>query len=182
MSAYLFCWQSASFGIQNCWRFEINKICNKKIKCYTYLSFPFVKTYTECSFQSTFSSMFCSVLQPSFLVMVRRQYSLCSLCTRTLTYHCNTSLGLLCKPSFIPTVASRFFCLGADGQSTLLLCIPSFATSHSCVLVNLKDLSCTPLSVDVNMFSDEVVTSTGDAEEVEAMDEEWRLGNTMSFS
>ncbi|XP_066910523.1 DNA polymerase delta subunit 2-like [Clytia hemisphaerica] len=42
-----------------------------------------------------------------------------------------------------------------DGDNPiLLLCIPSFATTQSCVLVNLKDLSCHPLYVDADMFNE----------------------------
>lgn len=37
-----------------------------------------------------------------------------------------------------------------DGKKILLLCIPSFAETRTCVLVNLKDMSCCPLTVDAD--------------------------------
>ena len=45
--------------------------------------------------------------------------------------------------------------VGDEGQSTLLLCVPSFSVTNSCVLVNLKDLSCIPLTVDANLFNED---------------------------
>lgn len=40
---------------------------------------------------------------------------------------------------------------GSDGQSVLLLCIPSFEESGVCVAVNLRDRSCIPLHVNATV-------------------------------
>ncbi len=36
---------------------------------------------------------------------------------------------------------------GTDGQKTRVICVPTFSTTHSVVAVNLKDLSCTPITL-----------------------------------
>eukprot|EP00116_Pleurobrachia_bachei_P011139 sb/3471401/ len=56
---------------------------------------------------------------------------------------------------------------GDQGQKTLVVCVPKFFDSHQVVLVNLKDLSCFPVS-----FATLLTPSTGDATHLDHTPEE----------
>jgi hypothetical protein len=49
---------------------------------------------------------------------------------------------------------------GHDGQLCRLVCVPSFATTRTIVLININDLSCTPMTFGVHSSSSTASSSS----------------------
>ena len=59
---------------------------------------------------------------------------------------------VFCCTFYYHVSVSVFVITGQSGQKVLLITVPQFMSSHACVLLNLRTLSCTPLvfSSDIN--------------------------------